>query len=111
MQSRPYEGMHDELVQVVKEGPLQRKSKVLKKWKDAWFVVTRAGWLHEFAERPKWNELGQEEVEPRKSIWLRECTLSPLQMPGARGEEFYLKKKEEAGMFGGGKSKYYKVCT
>ncbi|KAJ3057326.1 hypothetical protein HK097_009279 [Rhizophlyctis rosea] len=109
MASRPYEGMNDELIQIVKEGPLQRKSKVLKKWREAWFVVTQAGWFHEFEKRPVFN--GQEEIEPRKSIWLRECTLSPLQMPGARGEEFYLKKKEEPGMFGGGKSKYYKFSA
>ncbi|KAJ3036672.1 hypothetical protein HDV00_002496 [Rhizophlyctis rosea] len=107
--SRPYEGMGDEFVQIEKEGPMQRKSKVLKKWKEAWFVCTKAGWLHEYAERPRW-EAGQG-LEPVKSIWLRECTLSPLQMPGVRGEEFYLKKKTEPGVFGGGKSVYYKFVT
>ncbi|KAJ3278250.1 hypothetical protein HK104_002521 [Borealophlyctis nickersoniae] len=122
-----YEGATDPLTRIIKSGPIQRKSKVLKKWKDEWLIVTAAGWMHLFTHRPRLPtddngngtaalehvQIGQEmayAVKPKLSVWLKECTLSPLCMPDMRGEEFHLMRVDEHGVFTK-KKKAYKFAT
>ncbi|KAI9094943.1 hypothetical protein DFS34DRAFT_627857 [Phlyctochytrium arcticum] len=99
-----YPGSEDALVRSVKEGPVMRKSKVLKKWKEHWYVLSAAGWLHEFEERPSLE--GPHEFRPKTSIWLRTCELTPLGVgvagnggQGVTAEEFHLTEVKEHHMF------------
>ncbi|KAJ3049768.1 hypothetical protein HK097_009227 [Rhizophlyctis rosea] len=105
--SAGYEGAHDSLVLPVKKGELKRKSKVLKRWKLGWAVLSSAGWLHLYDEEPKfvdsWDGVGQEIEWPRKSIWLRECSLAPA----GKGKDGDIHiQKPQGGAFS--KSKVYK---
>ncbi|TPX56125.1 hypothetical protein SpCBS45565_g08454 [Spizellomyces sp. 'palustris'] len=95
-----YPGGTDPLVQLVKEGPMLRKSKVMKKWKEKWYCVTASGWMHEFPERPRLD--GEEDIKPKRHIWLRTCELGPLGMGagGVTAEEFHLTEiRENHGLF------------
>ncbi|KAJ3046256.1 hypothetical protein HDV00_000068 [Rhizophlyctis rosea] len=104
-----YQGVHDDLVVAVKKGELKRKSKVLKRWKSGWAVLTAAGWLHLFDEEPKWvdsfDKVDKDLDWPRKSIWLKECSLAPFGK-GSNEGDINLHKAAQGGAFS--KSKVYK---
>ncbi|KAI8820673.1 uncharacterized protein EV422DRAFT_620106 [Fimicolochytrium jonesii] len=52
-----YPGATDPFVAMVKEGPMLRKSKIRKQWHAHWYCLTAAGWLHQFDERPKLDNI------------------------------------------------------
>ncbi|KAI9334901.1 hypothetical protein BDR26DRAFT_866362 [Obelidium mucronatum] len=99
-ETEEYEGYNDPLVAVVHEGLLSRKTKgLIKSYKECYYVVTAGGYLHEFKEKPQ-IERG-EDVEPKDSIYLGDCTLDPLGAQDRKPEEFILtQKKEDGGVFG-----------
>ncbi|TPX56057.1 hypothetical protein PhCBS80983_g04830 [Powellomyces hirtus] len=87
-----YPGANDPLVNLIKEGYLLRKSKIMKKWHENWYCLTAAGWLHEFAERPRLDiSDGSAHLQPAKSLWLRSCYISELGVLGrGSASEFHI---------------------
>ncbi|KAJ3170229.1 hypothetical protein HDU88_008856 [Geranomyces variabilis] len=87
-----YSGATDPLVKLVKEGPLLRKTKITKHWKEMWYTLTAAGWLHEFPERPNFHPDGAPaHPQPEKSLWLKSCFISELGGQGCgSGSEFHI---------------------
>ncbi|GAA6058101.1 hypothetical protein JCM3770_001113, partial [Rhodotorula araucariae] len=59
----------------VKEGVLERRKRVVKNWKEAYFVLSPAGYLHEYptASTPL--------SSPSTSLFLPNCTITPLTEP------------------------------
>ncbi|KAJ1569265.1 hypothetical protein HK405_007550, partial [Cladochytrium tenue] len=94
-----YEGSKDPLVQVIKEGLLQRRAKgLIKNYKEFYYVLTSAGYLHEFKQRPVIQR--DEKVDPDDSIFMGDCTLEPYKAEDRKPEEFIMtEKKEDGNMF------------
>ncbi|KAJ3242516.1 hypothetical protein HDU78_001388 [Chytriomyces hyalinus] len=92
-----YEGFDDPLVGVIHEGLLSRKSKgLIKSYKEHYYVVTAAGYLHEFKKEKPHPERG-ETVDPDDTIYLGHCSLDPLGTQDRKPEEFILTEKNEDG--------------
>ncbi|KAJ3230289.1 hypothetical protein HDU81_004625 [Chytriomyces hyalinus] len=92
-----YEGFDDPLVGVIHEGLLSRKSKgLIKSYKEHYYVVTAAGYLHEFKKEKPHPERG-ETINPDDSIYLGHCSLDPLGTQDRKPEEFILTEKNEDG--------------
>ncbi|GAA5851232.1 hypothetical protein JCM8547_004175 [Rhodosporidiobolus lusitaniae] len=89
----------------IKEGLLERKKRFSKIWKEAFFVLTPAGYLHEY--RSSSTPLNQ----PHLSLFLPACTVHPLTSPSSskrsgggaeRPAEFVIEgKKAPSGGTGG----------
>ncbi|KAM0753066.1 hypothetical protein T439DRAFT_323679 [Meredithblackwellia eburnea MCA 4105] len=71
-----FPGQNDETTLPVKEGVLERKKRFVRNWKDAFFVITPAGYLHEY--RSSSAPLSK----PHMSIFLPDATIGPLPEPG-----------------------------
>ncbi|KAI9355958.1 hypothetical protein DFJ73DRAFT_824090 [Zopfochytrium polystomum] len=102
-----YEGAKDELVQVRKEGSLQRRGKgLVKSYKEYYYFLTAAGYLHEFKQRP--SLVRDEKVDPDDSIFMGDCTLEPYKAEDRKPEEFILTEKNEQGKMFQRSSKTFK---
>ncbi|KAI8820507.1 uncharacterized protein EV422DRAFT_506741 [Fimicolochytrium jonesii] len=115
-----YPGADDPLVQLVKEGPMQRKSKILKKWHEKWYCLTAAGWLHEFEDRPNIDTTAASSHHshlhvrppPKMSLWLRQCTMTEMGMGGKiSAAEFHLAHVNPHSLVLGRKHHTYKYST
>ncbi|KAJ3266690.1 hypothetical protein HK104_006076, partial [Borealophlyctis nickersoniae] len=65
----------DPLVTPLHAGPVQKQTKLFKKWTERWVILTPAGWLHEYVSQPKDDvgTVGDGEFEgPKQSVWLKE---------------------------------------
>ncbi|KAF9195466.1 hypothetical protein BGZ51_000041 [Haplosporangium sp. Z 767] len=77
----------------IKTGHMSRQSSVLKNWKDGYFVLTPAGWLHVFSSA--------DEVKnpvPERSIYVPTAVLGPHTEPGQKGHIFSLEGKGLGGL-------------
>ncbi|KAG0260781.1 hypothetical protein BG011_001620 [Mortierella polycephala] len=77
----------------IKTGHMSRQSSVLKSWKDGYFVLTPAGWLHVFSSA--------DEVKnpvPERSIYVPTAILGPHTEPGQKGHIFSLEGKGLGGL-------------
>ncbi|KAF9135594.1 hypothetical protein BGW39_001920 [Mortierella sp. 14UC] len=81
-------------VHPVKTGHLSRQSSVLKNWKDGFFVLTLAGWLHVFSSS---KDLGTDSV-PERSIYLPTAVLGPHSDSAQRQHVFSLDGKGMGGL-------------
>lgn len=102
-ESSDYEGVADPLVNVIKEGVLQRKPHMVrgKTYKEHYYVLTAAGFLHEFKARPFIPTCRDEQVAtPKNTLFLGDCSLEPYEAEDRKPEEFILyQDKFHFGMF------------
>ncbi|KAI8606713.1 hypothetical protein EDD21DRAFT_360239 [Dissophora ornata] len=77
----------------VKTAHLSRKSSVLKSWKDEYFVLTLAGWLHIFGSA----DLDKDSV-PEHSIFIPTATLGAHAEAGQKQHVFSLDGKGKGGL-------------
>ncbi|KAF9297574.1 hypothetical protein BGZ88_009607 [Linnemannia elongata] len=78
----------------IKTGYLSRQSSVLKNWKDGFFVLTLAGWLHVFSSS---KDLGTDTV-PERSIYLPTAVLGPHSDSSQKQHVFSLDGKGMGGL-------------
>ncbi|KAJ4474656.1 hypothetical protein C8J55DRAFT_398743, partial [Lentinula edodes] len=97
-----YPSKDDPCVLGVHEGVLSRKRRYVRRWREARYVLTPAGFLHEFDD---------DETTPVFSLFLPECTLGPPNAhdrPGAQdggSYKFYIEvSKDGSGTTKGGTS-------
>ncbi|KAG0006244.1 hypothetical protein BGZ80_005326, partial [Entomortierella chlamydospora] len=77
----------------IKTAHLSRQSTVLKSWKDGYFVLTNAGWLHVFASA----DLEKDHV-PDHSIYIPTANLGPHAEAGQKQQSFSLDGKGKGGL-------------
>ncbi|KAG0016036.1 hypothetical protein BGZ81_011423 [Podila clonocystis] len=85
-----YPGKYNPYVTPIKTAHLSRKSSVLKNWKDGFFVLTMAGWLHVFISAP---EVTGTEAAPDRSIYIPTAVLGQHSEPGQKQHVFSLDAK------------------
>ncbi|KAF8940205.1 hypothetical protein BGZ47_007829 [Haplosporangium gracile] len=78
----------------IKTAYLSRQSSVFKNWKDGFFVLTLAGWLHVFSSS---KDLGTGSV-PERSIYLPTAVLGPHSDPSQKQHVFSLDGKGMGGL-------------
>ncbi|KAF9290118.1 hypothetical protein BGZ74_000571 [Mortierella antarctica] len=90
-----YPGKHNPYVTPIKTAHLSRKSSVLKNWKDGYFVLTMAGWLHVFTSAP---DVTGTEAAPDRSIYVPTAILGKHSEPGQKQHVFSLDGKGQDGL-------------
>ncbi|KAG8818698.1 hypothetical protein FRC18_012382, partial [Serendipita sp. 400] len=86
-----YPFKNDPSVVVVHVGMLERKKKWSRTWGEGYFVLTPAGWLHEYP-----NSDPNSRATPSFSLFLPICTLGPPSTQRSRSHKFQLEGKGEA---------------
>ncbi|KAJ3751917.1 hypothetical protein EV360DRAFT_89249 [Lentinula raphanica] len=84
-----YPSKEDPSVVGVHEGVLSRKRRYVRRWREARYVLTPAGFLHEFSAGGSGK--GEDSETPVFSLFLPECTLGPpssSNKPGGRGGSY-----------------------
>ncbi|KAF9356435.1 hypothetical protein BGX34_009935 [Mortierella sp. NVP85] len=77
----------------VKTAHMSRQSSVLKNWKDGYFVMTKAGWLHVFPSADL-----KEDPNPERSIYLPTAILGPHSDATQKQHVFSLEGKGMSGL-------------
>lgn len=77
----------------LKTAHMSRRSSVLKNWKDGYFVMTLAGWLHVFSSANPVND-----PIPERSIYLPTAILEPHSDPTQKQHVFSLEGKGMSGL-------------
>ncbi|KAG0088502.1 hypothetical protein BGZ93_010376 [Podila epicladia] len=90
-----YPGKHNPYVTPIKTAHLSRKSSVLKNWKDGYFVLTMAGWLHVFTSAP---DVTGTEAAPDRSIYVPTAVLGKHSEQGQKQHVFSLDGKGQGGL-------------
>ncbi|KAF9086584.1 hypothetical protein BGX23_008776 [Mortierella sp. AD031] len=80
-------------VQPLKTAHLSRQSSVLKNWKDGYFVLTLAGWLHVFGSADQ-----EKDAVPDHSIYIPTSTLGQHSEAGQKQHVFSLDGKGKGGL-------------
>ncbi|KAJ3077444.1 hypothetical protein HK102_005231 [Quaeritorhiza haematococci] len=108
--TEPYfEGMNDKMASILREGTLLKPKMMMKGWKEAYYVLSAAGWLHEFhGPVGDWEKIDLE-LQVVHSVFLGECTLSPLDLPEKKPLEFDIVEQREGGMLKKSSLKTYKL--
>lgn len=83
-----YPGAHQ--VTLIRSGRLERKSKYLKSYSSAFYILTAVGYFHEF----KSSHMGDLQV----SLFLPHCTLGGHSAPTDKSHKFVLKGSQSGGM-------------
>ncbi|KAJ3078393.1 hypothetical protein HK100_010743, partial [Physocladia obscura] len=95
-ENEQYEHHDDPLIGIVHEGLLSRKGKgLIKSYKEHYYVVTAAGYLHEFKAKPQLDRA--DPISSEDTIYLGNCTLDSLHTQDRKPEEFILTEKNEDG--------------
>ncbi|KAJ3004360.1 hypothetical protein HKX48_001263 [Thoreauomyces humboldtii] len=95
--SSDYPGSDSPLVELDREGQMLRKAKITKKWNDKYYLLTNAGWLHEFPAHPR-LDMPEKGLYPKpvKSLWLKGCFISDLGVGGRTStSEFHIEHRHE----------------
>ncbi|KAF9095882.1 hypothetical protein BGX29_009584 [Mortierella sp. GBA35] len=79
----------------IKTAHLSRQSSVLKNWKDGFFVLTLAGWLHVFSSS---KDLATGDSVPERSIYLPTAVLGPHSDAAQKQHVFSLDGKGMGGI-------------
>ncbi|KAF8978566.1 hypothetical protein BGZ52_005886 [Haplosporangium bisporale] len=90
-----YPGKQNPYVAPIKTAHLSRKSSVLKNWKDGFFVLTMAGWLHVFTTAP---DATGTEAAPDRSIYVPTAVLGNHSGPSQKQHVFSLDGKGQGGL-------------
>ncbi|KAF9049180.1 hypothetical protein BJ165DRAFT_1078754 [Panaeolus papilionaceus] len=84
--------MDEPCVQPLHVGHLERKKRFTRNWASAYFVLTPAGFLHEFASSdPK----VQASTQPTFSLFLPNCTLGPPSPPKSPSHKFHIEGRKD----------------
>ncbi|KAL1741290.1 hypothetical protein HDZ31DRAFT_45755 [Schizophyllum fasciatum] len=98
-----YPLMDDPSVLPVHTGLLERKKRFMRRYREAYYVLTPAGFLHEYASSDPNAPGGQ---APVFSLFLPACTLGPPAPPTSRSHKFHVEQNgadgAAAGKAGGG---------
>ncbi|PPQ96547.1 hypothetical protein CVT26_006334 [Gymnopilus dilepis] len=73
-------------------GHLERKKRFTRAYHEAYFVLTPAGFLHEFASSDPTTHAGQ---TPTFSLYLPTCTLGPASSPRAKAHKFHIEGRKD----------------
>lgn len=84
-----YPSKDDPVVVPVHVGHLERKKRYTRAYKESYFVLTPAGYLHEYASSDPSTYSGQNVLF---SLFLPACTLGP---PGPRNNKFHVEETKE----------------
>ncbi|KAM0747057.1 hypothetical protein T439DRAFT_293287 [Meredithblackwellia eburnea MCA 4105] len=87
-----YPGKDDPSVIPVHQGILERKKRYTRTYKEAFYILTPAGYLHEHAS----SDLSKH-PNPELSLFLPECTLGAPTNANARSHKFYVEGKKAIG--------------
>lgn len=87
-----YPGCHHPAALEVKTGTLERKSKYLKSFTPAWYVLSPTH-LHEFKSQDRTRD-----YQPAMSLYLPDSTLGKHSDPAAVSHKFVVKAKQTGGM-------------
>ncbi|KAG0052321.1 hypothetical protein BGZ83_002761, partial [Gryganskiella cystojenkinii] len=89
-----YPGSDDKFVAPIKSSHMARQSTVLKAWRNGYFVLTEAGWLHMFGT----DDVSTDSM-PSRSIYLPTAILGPHQPSGKKYYSFSVEGKGMSGLF------------
>ncbi|KAL1720181.1 hypothetical protein EV715DRAFT_250513 [Schizophyllum commune] len=89
-----YPLMDDPSILPVHTGLLERKKRFMRKYREAYYVLTPAGFLHEYASSDPNAPGGQ---TPTFSLFLPACTLGPPAPPTSRSHKFHIESSTEGG--------------
>ncbi|KAI5474456.1 PH domain containing protein [Pseudohyphozyma bogoriensis] len=87
-----YPGKDDPSVIPVHQGILERKKRYTKTYKESFYILTPAGYLHEHAS----SDLSKH-PNPELSLFLPECTLGAPTNVNARSHKFHIEGKKAIG--------------
>ncbi|GAA5933916.1 SLM1 family PH domain-containing protein [Sporobolomyces koalae] len=87
-----YPGKDDPSVIPVHQGILERKKRYTKTYKESFYILTPAGYLHEHLS----SDLSKH-PNPELSLFLPECTLGAPTNPNARSHKFHIEGKKTIG--------------
>ncbi|KAJ6563638.1 hypothetical protein DFH09DRAFT_889381, partial [Mycena vulgaris] len=95
-----YPSKDDPSVAAVHTGLLERKKRYTRAYRESFFVLTPAGFLHEYASSDPMAPGGR---EPLFSLFLPMCTLGPPSNAGAKSHKFHIEgRKDGSGTTKGG---------
>jgi hypothetical protein len=111
-----YPNKEDPAVLAVHTGNMMRKRPWTRPWREGWFVLTPAGFLHEFVSSDGraddgrgWQGGGgspvgeKDALEPVWSLFLPTCTLGPPAASGSKSWKFHIEARADgSGMLKGG---------
>ncbi|GAA5836661.1 hypothetical protein JCM9279_000457 [Rhodotorula babjevae] len=101
-----YPGKDDPSVIPVHQGILERKKRYTKTYKESFYILTPAGYLHEYPS----SDLSKH-PNPELSLFLPECTLGAPTNPQARSHKFHIDGKKSIGGDVGQKSGLFALDT
>lgn len=92
-----YPGKEDPSVIPVHQGILERKKRFTKSYKESFYVLTPAGYLHEHSS----SDISRHPV-PELSLFLPECTLGAPSTAAAQTHKFHIEGRKLGGAQSGG---------
>jgi len=92
-----YPGKDDPSVIPVHTGLLERKKRFTKSYKEGYYVLTPAGYLHEHASSDSYNGTGS---APKLSIFLPNCTLGAPSGAHATSHKFHIEPTKKGSLGG-----------
>ena len=87
-----YPSKDDPSVIPVHTGLLERKKRYTRTYREAYYVLTPAGFLHEYASADPASHAGQ---TPVFSLFLPACTLGPPSPPTAKSHKFHIESRKD----------------
>jgi hypothetical protein len=95
-----YPSKDDPSVAPVHTGLLERKKRYTRAYRESYFVLTAAGFLHEYGSSDPMSPNGR---EPLFSLFLPMCTLGPPSAASAKSHKFHIEgRKDGSGTTKGG---------
>ncbi|KAF8199371.1 hypothetical protein K438DRAFT_2016120 [Mycena galopus ATCC 62051] len=82
----------DPSVAPLRTGLLERKKRFTRAYRESFFVLTPAGFLHEYA-----SSAAAADREPLFSLFLPMCTLGPPSAAGAAAHKFHIEGRKDGG--------------
>lgn len=101
--------LNDECARIIKEGVMLRPKRI-SGWKDRCFVLTSAGYLHEFNRHKDWENVETAKIELLNTINLSECILGSHSLKADAPQEFELLEVKSNG-FLSKSAKEFKVMS
>ncbi|RDB30211.1 Cytoskeletal signaling protein slm1 [Hypsizygus marmoreus] len=87
-----YPSKDDPSVIAVHTGHLERKKRFTRHYRESYFVLTAAGFLHEYASSDPATHEGQ---NPMFSLFLPACTLGPPSAANAKSHKFHIEGRKD----------------
>jgi hypothetical protein len=87
-----YPSKEDPSVVPVHTGLMERKKRFTRSYRESYFVLTPAGFLHEYASSDPATNGG---TSPLFSLFLPACTLGPSSAPSAKSHKFHIEGRKD----------------